>query len=474
MSAALPGGGAAALATPRERALLVAAALALALAAFASGRIACLLTAPLAGWLAALAARPDLGPDTPRQWIGAGFAGVLAGALLPLAGGGVLAFAALALASAVLARGVRASLRFEPPPPSLPVPAPGPRLAVAVASDEVLALVWQTARRLQARPDRARIAADVRAAADRNREHAWTEHPERAYFAPPPLEKLQLTRVALRGAGDAEHLSFTSEFEPVDPEVRESWLARRENRTAHVHLWRGRAEPRPTLVCLHGYRQGRVALDALAWDVRRLSGGFGLDVALFVLPLHGPRAHGWRTGAGFLDAHPSETSAALAQTVWDLRRFVGWLRSQGAPTLGIAGYGLGGYAAALFASLEPGLASALLLAPVVALDAFAARLTPPAQRAEARAAGLSDHLLDAAWARHAPLRLRPLVPHAARLVLAGQVDRLVAPREAEALWEHWGRPASHWYPGSHSVWLGRRALRERVERHLRATLCLPG
>ena len=474
MSGATSAEVAPALATPRERALLAAAAFALALAALASGRLACLAAAPLACWLAALALRADLGPDTPRQWIGAGLAGALAGAALVPAGGGIWGFAALALGGGVIARGVRASLRFEPPPASLPALAPGLGLAAAVASDEVLALVWQSARRMQPRRDRAQIAADVRAAADRNREHAWIEHPERAYFAPPPLEKLQLARVALRGAGDAERLSFASEFEPVDPEVRACYLARLANRTARVHLWRGRAQPRPTLICLHGYRQGRAAFDALAWDVRRLRGTFGIDVALFALPLHGPRADGWRSGAGFLDGHPSETSAALAQTVWDLRRFTGWLRSQGAPALGIAGFGLGGYAAALFASLESGLASAVLLAPVVALDAFARRLVPPAQRAEARAAGLSDHLIDAAWARHAPLRLRPQVPHAARLVLAGQVDRLVPPREAEALWEHWGRPARHWYPGSHSVWLGRRALRERVERHLRATLIEAG
>jgi hypothetical protein len=327
---------------------------------------------------------------------------------------------------------------------------------------------------MQARPDRARVAADVRAAADRNREHAWTEHPERAYWTPPPLEKHQLASVVLRGAGSAEHLRFASEFEPVDPEVRESFAALRANQTAHVHLWRSRAEPRPLLICLHGYRQGRVALDALSWDVRRLHAVLGIDVALFVLPLHGPRAPGLRSGAGFLDGHPSETSAALAQTVWDLRRFIGWLRAQGAPTLGIAGFGLGGYAAALFASLEAGLASALLLAPIVSLDAFAWRLMPPAQRAEARAAGLTEHLLASAWARHAPLGLRPCVPHAARLVVGGLADRIVPPLQVQALWEHWGRPAQHWHPGSHSVWRERRALRARLEQHLHATLHAPG
>ena len=473
MSQPLDARAGAPLAAPRDRVWLLAAALALAIAALATGRFACFVTAPLACGLAALALRPDPGPDSPRLWVAAGLASALLGAVLLVAGAGLPALAALALGLVVLESGVRSSLRFDPPPPGVPAPALGPAVSVAVAADELFALAWQTTRRAQRRPDYARIAADVRAAADRNREHAWHEHPERAYLAPPPLEKLQLTSVVLRGAGSAEHLRFASEFEPVDPEVHDRFVARRANRTAHVHLWRSRSQPRPTLICLHGHRQGRVALDAISWDVRRLQAAFGLDVALLALPLHGPRAAGWRSGEGFLDGHPSETSAALAQTIWDLRRLVGWLRAQGAPTLGIAGFGLGGYAAALFASLESGLASALLLAPIVALDTFAWRLLPPAQRAEARAAGLSERLLGAAWARHAPLGLRPRVPHEARLVVGGLADRLAPPLEVEALWEHWGRPACHWYPGSHCVWLGRRALRERLERHLRTTLHAP-
>ena len=454
----------------RGRVWPLAAALALAIAALATGRFACFVVAPLACGLAALALRPDPGPDSPRLWVAAGLASALAGGVLLAAGAGMAALAALGLGLVVLERGVRASLRFDPPPVAVAAPVLGPALAVAVAADELLALAWQTARRVQPRPDRARMAADVRAAADRNREHGWHEHPERAYLAPPPLEKLQLTSVVLRGAGSAEHLQFASEFEPVDPEIRDRYIARRANRTVHVHLWRSRSQPRPTLICLHGHRQGRVALDAISWDVRRLQAALGLDVALFALPLHGPRAAGWRSGEGFLDGHPSETSAALAQTIWDLRRLVGWLRAQGAPTLGIAGFGLGGHAAALFASLESGLASALLLAPIVSLEAFAWRLLPPAQRAETRAAGLSEHLLAAAWARHAPLRLRPRVPHEARLVVGGLADRIAPPSQVQALWEHWGRPACHWFPGSHCVWLGRRALRERLELHLRATL----
>ena len=457
-------------ASRHERLWPLAAAVALALSAFAAGRIAAFAAAPLALGLALLAAGAEAGSDAPRRWVGGGLAAALAGALLLAAGGGVSALFAFALGCAVLERGVRGSLHQDPPPPGLAVPAPGPALAVAIAVDEVFGLAWETERRVQPRLDFAGVAADVRAAADRNREHGWLEHPERAYWAPPPLEKTRITRVALRGSGSAEHLSFASEFEPLDPEVRDAYVARSANRTAHVHLWRHGSQPRPTLICLHGHRQGHVAFDARAWNVRGLHEELGLDVALFALPLHGPRASGWRSGAGFLDGHPSETSAALAQAVWDLRRLCGWLHAQGAPALGVAGFGLGGYTAALFASLEANLASAVLIAPIASLEAFAMRLLPPARRAEARAAGLTDHWLTAAWARHAPLRLRPRVSHEARLVLGGLADRIVPPQQVLALWEHWGRPAHHWYPGSHIVWLGRRAANECISSHLRATL----
>ena len=114
------------------------------------------------------------------------------------------ALVSVGLGASVLLRGVRVSLRFDPPPPGVAPPELRPALVGAVASDEVLSLGWQTARRMQARPDRARVAADVRAAADLNREHAWVEYLERAYWTPLLLEKLQLASVVLRGAGNAE------------------------------------------------------------------------------------------------------------------------------------------------------------------------------------------------------------------------------------------------------------------------------
>jgi hypothetical protein len=218
---------------------------------------------------------------------------------------------------------------------------------------------------------------------------------------------------------------------------------------------------------------GRAALDARAFELPRLHQGLGLDIALVTLPLHGPRAAGSRSGAGFLDGHPLATNAAFEQTIFELRRLAGWLRGQGAPRLGVYGMSLGGYTAALFASLERGLACAVPLVPAVSLPAIlGASRSPEAQRLR-RSLGLTDTLLSEAWASHDPLRHRPRVAPEGRLILAGLSDRICTPDQAEALWQHWEQPSIHWFEGSHLAPFGRHARRERLDVHLRSTLLAP-
>ncbi|MDX1649698.1 MAG: hypothetical protein R3263_07570, partial [Myxococcota bacterium] len=367
--------------------------------------------------------------------------------------------------------GARRSLADAPAPEGVPVPADRPVGShVAAAVDETMRAVWSATALLDPPPQPHAIADALRAAAARHREDGILEDPSRAHPLPPALEKPEIRRLPVRRAGEAEHLVYESEFEPGDPEVRDGYLGAVRNRTAHAYLWRHRDGPRPTLLCLHGYGMGRVAWDVGAWDVRWLHRELGLDVVLPVLPLHGPRALARRSGAGFLDAHPLWTNAAFAQAIWELRRLTGWLRSQGAPAVGVYGMSLGGYTTALFASLERGLACAVPSIPVASLSRLLWRDMPEERRLASEAVGLDPQLLDDAWAPHAPLRHRPRVAPDARLIVAGAIDRITPPDQALALWDHWERPALHWFPGSHLVPLGRAQTRARLASHLRAHL----
>ncbi len=131
---------------------------------------------------------------------------------------------------------------------------------------------------------------------------------------------------------------------------------------------------------------------------------------------------------------------------------------------------LGGYTAALFASIEPRLSCVIASIPLVSLKATMRRDLSEEKRLAREAMGLSEELLDQVWAPHAPLAHAPRVERQGRLIVAGLADRICTPDQAEALSLHWERPPIHWFPGTHTVPIGRRATRARIEQHLRDTL----
>ncbi|MGI9431905.1 MAG: alpha/beta hydrolase family protein, partial [Myxococcota bacterium] len=296
--------------------------------------------------------------------------------------------------------------------------------------------------------------------------------PAAAHPRPPALDKPEVQRTTLRGLGSVEHLTFESEFEPFDPEARDAYLGVASNREAHAWLFRS-PEPKPTLVCVHGYGGGRPGLDARMFEIARLRERLGIDVASFVLPLHGARAIARRSGQGFLDGDPLWTNAAMGQAVWDLRRLTGWLRGQGAPVVGAMGMSLGGYTTALWASLDDRLACAIPVIPAVRLSRIVWRGFAPERARALEAAGASESLLEQAWVTHAPLHHRSAVDPDRALVVAGLADRICPPADVRDLWEHWERPALHWFPGTHVGQVDRAGVRGAVEAHLRRALRPP-
>jgi hypothetical protein len=450
-----------------------ASALLVALAALQSGAFVAFVGAPVALLLAAqtLAVRRGSGPDAPRRSVGLGLLTSVFGLLPLVAGHPVAALLLVASGLCVLLWGTHTALEFDAPPRGRMLP-PGfdPLLHAGVAADEAIRVGLELVRLRNPSPEHAQAAAEARIAADRNLEQGWLDRPERAHPIPPPLEKPQLVSCRVRGGAAAERLSFASEFEPLDPEVRDEYLASRDNRIAQAVLFRDRRVPRPALILVHGYGVGWAPLDARAAGVEWIRRDLELDVALFAISLHRARFPGRRAGAGFLEGHPLWTNAVMGQAVWDLRRLAGYLRAEGAPAVGVLGLSTGGLAAAVLASVEEGLACAITMTAPSSLEALFWRLLGPARSAEVRAGGLTPHVLERAWARHAPLRLRPRVPHGARLVVGGLADRIVPPEQVSALWEHWGQPAVHWFPGTHVAWRGTTAIRQRIAAHLHQTL----
>ncbi|MGH7823208.1 MAG: alpha/beta hydrolase, partial [Candidatus Binatia bacterium] len=276
---------------------------------------------------------------------------------------------------------------------------------------------------------------------------------------PAPRELPPIERKAMRIAGVSAFDSIRYASNPVSVFPASMATAARDpggrNRLAYAYLWRHGDRGRRTIVCIHGYRGGFAALDGRAFEVQRLFLEAGLDVALAILPYHGPRTpDGSVSGQPFLN-DPRRTLEAVAQGIHDLRVLVSWLRHDGAGPVGVAGFSLGGYMTALLASVEPGLAFAAPIIPVASFaDLLWERSGRRGEHEAARAAGMSLELFRKLFTPHCPLDHRPLVDRERRLVIAGEADRIAPPEHAAALAAHW-QTEVEWFPGGHLAQLGR-------------------
>jgi hypothetical protein len=326
-------------------------------------------------------------------------------------------------------------------------------------------------------------------------------HTHGRIFPSPDRIRPQVSRVRSLGrAGEVLDLRWTSEFEPLwsaavlqerldalsddvraelglpsaadasqllrefgidqSASLRDKYLRAIANRTAHARWFRHASAPRPAAVLVHGYLGGNFAIEERVLPVRRLFDG-GLDVLLTVLPLHGPRrseARGFRPPA-FPSSDPRFTIEGLRQLVFDHRGLFDYVRAGGASGLGLMGMSLGGYAAALLSTLEPGLRFSVLFIPLAAIEQFAfdhgRMLGSDTDQAAQREA------LRAAQWPVSPLARPPLVAADRVAVVAGNSDFVTGLAHAERLAQHFGTRVSR-FPGGHLLQLGRERAFEPV------------
>ncbi len=276
-----------------------------------------------------------------------------------------------------------------------------------------------------------------------------------AFFAAPPEPRIKERWVrGLSDGGEVVDLSWESGWVPHDAAGREAYLKFEENRIAHARLLRHATTPRPTIVCLHGYRAGVHRFEEIAWRARWLYSRLGLDVALVTLPFHALRAPRGRFNPVFPSMRTDRTVEGFGQAVWDVRGLIAWLRARGVPRLGLAGMSLGGYTAALLATIEPRLDWVILFIPL-------ADLTDVAVEHEALRGGETPEPVRAAGKSALrlvrPLARTPLVPGDRMLVVAAEADRITNIRtHADRLAAHFGAPLVV-FPGGHLLQFGRKA-----------------
>jgi hypothetical protein len=112
-------------------------------------------------------------------------------------------------------------------------------------------------------------------------------------------------------------VTWYSTHVPLAAEAKGLFQAARDNRYARARLYLA-GRPRPALVVIHGYLGGGSPLEERTLRVEQLFRS-GFDVALPILPFHGPRAlAGRRMEPPFPSADPWATVEGVRQGVADI------------------------------------------------------------------------------------------------------------------------------------------------------------
>jgi dienelactone hydrolase len=382
-----------------------------------------------------------------------GALGALLGVLLalPMAvfTGGAVALLLLGLSAAAFVAAGALTLRETERVAGVPAPVPALGLAAEAAGDDALLALFDFALPQPTDAEAARHVRELAEAEECFTAQGWLEKPESFHATPPPLAAVASAKRRWARI-DFEHLSCASGYEPHPEEPgRERWLGYAPVRTAHAWLLRQSDPGRPWLVCIHGYRMGYPWMDLSAFRAARLHARLGLNVLLPVLPLHGPRRIGRLSGDGFFGADVMDMVHAEAQAMWDLRRWLGWIRAQGGRRIGVYGLSLGGYNAALLAGLEDDLACLVAGIPATDLAALIWMHGPEHILHVAERRGLERARAERVLRVVSPLALAPRVAKERRFVFAGNVDQLVPAAQVQSLVRHWEQPATTWFAGAH-------------------------
>lgn len=294
---------------------------------------------------------------------------------------------------------------------------------------------------------------------------------------PAPPRDIEV-RTAYRRPGPAgatvDSLRFDSPYEAASLGLRKGYASLAHNRVACARHWRHEDGPRPTLCVIHGFGASPHWFNSLFFSLPSFFAD-GYDVLLYVLPLHGARASRWPpvNGSAMFSGGLARFNEAILHAVHDFRVLVDHLLRQGSEHVAVTGLSLGGYVSALLAAVEPRLCAAIPNAPVTSVPGLLAEWFPAGlllRIAEwGRMIAIDD--IEAALAVHSPLNYAPVLPSDRLMIIGGLGDRLAPPEQARLLWEHWGRPRLHWYPGNHTVHIRRSAYLDEMRDFLRG--CAP-
>ena len=326
-------------------------------------------------------------------------------------------------------------------------------LAAQVAMDEAVVALMQGPNRTPRRADYKRVSAEVREAQALFDDRGWLDDPRSYHRDPEPLVDVSFSSGWALGQR-YRRMSWDSGYHarPEEPGAQR-WDAFERNHTASAWLLEHDDGPRPWVVCVHGFGTGAPFSDMITFRAQHLHHDLGWNVAAIVLPVHGSRSPSRMGGEHFLSFDMINSVHALAQSAWDVRRLLSWVRTQEPTSLVLHGVSLGGYVTALTTCLDGDFDAVIAGIPICDFPALFAHQSPRHVRERAAEHQVLEGHAEVIHRVVSPLAMPSLVPVERRFIFAGLGDRMAIPAQTQALWQHWDHPTISWFPGNHVGYL---------------------
>ncbi len=281
--------------------------------------------------------------------------------------------------------------------------------------------------------------------------------PEQLLPAPVGVPEVRRNRRWKLPGIESEDLRFVSQHEPLEPNFRRHYHARRRRiQTVTARRIRlDRARERPRLLYIHGYMQPETPIEELGL-LTTMAWMLDMEVVQLQPPYHGQRKprRSRLDGELYWTADLVRSFEAVRQTLLDARTLLSWMRAESSTPVGVAGLSLGGTLTAALTCLEPRFAfSAPFIAHMDLGELLADAPVLGAMRRDLARFGWKPDDFAAFVERTGWNQLQPVIPIDRIHLFAADDDRFFRPELVQAMWQRWGEPPVQWYPGSHMGFL---------------------
>jgi len=225
--------------------------------------------------------------------------------------------------------------------------------------------------------------------------------------------------------------------------IHDEYRSHRDNQTGLLRTLNLRIKGRPMAILVNGFSSGHHLMERVAWPVREFQRQ-GIGISLFALPFHGRRGH------AFPPEWPQQDTAftieGFRQAIWDLQIAIRAMREAGASHVGVAGMSLGGYTAALLATVTSDVDFVLSYIPIASVpDVMNDNDLVPGSGDIQRVLfeGYREQLVPIT-----PVCRMPKVEPKRVSIVSGEFDRLATVKHGQRLADHFGTELVT-FPGGH-------------------------